>query len=183
MFRDPPRYTWRNGNQCTLYGVCGTFTVQNARMGFATLNGIRISQRFMQRTLVKPHTYTRAMTAHSEYLRLSGLEQRKPTPWRVLEKRPTTRLDKWLRYKKTQQRQHFLIFIRAVCPRVHIDEHLRILFKDQPKRDIGDTVYLHGVRDLEGNVVGFGHKGWYVVSCALGVLTCHRSTLWCRGYE
>lgn len=182
MFQEPPRYTWRNGNTCTLYGVYGNFTVRNARMGFATVKGIRISQRLLQPSVVKPNTYRTAMRAHSEYLTLSGLEQRKPTPWRVLEKEPTSHRKKWLKYKTSHERPHFLAFIRAVCPRVHIDDHFRILFKDQPKRNLDDTVHLHGLRALEAKVVGIGHPGWYLVSCALGVLTCHRSTLWCRGY-
>ena len=165
-----------------LYGVDAEFTVDKVSMGFATVNGVRISQRFLQRELVTPHTYARSIKAHSEYLRLSGLEQRKPTPWKVLEKRPKSHLKKWLKYKKTQEKYDFIQFIRAICPRVHVDLRLCIWFKDQPKRQLDDVVHLHGIRELKGKVVGFGHKGWYLVSCPLGVLRCHRSTLWCKGY-
>ena len=182
MFRDPPRYRWRSGDKCYLYGVLQPFVVRNVTRSRGTIRGISVSQRVLQRDIVLPYTYKRKMHAHSHYLRLSGLEQRNPIPWRVLEKQPDTALKEWQAYKKSFSRDDFLRFIRKVCPRVHIDDHYRILFKDQPNRNVGDTVFLHGYATLEGSVSGIGNKGWYIVECALGVLTCHRSTLWTRGY-
>ncbi len=182
MFVNPPRYHWNSGTKCYLYGVLQPFTVQNVSMGYGTVRGVRVSQRHLQRDVVLPHTYKRAMKEHSPYLRLSGLEQRKPEPWRILETPPTSHLKLWQAYKKSYLRQDFLKFIRAICPRVFIDDNYRILFKDQPKREVGDTVYVHGYQALQGTVSGTGNKGWYIVECALGVLTCHRSTLWTRGY-
>tara|TARA_B100001250_G_scaffold168772_2_gene145388 strand:+ start:826 stop:1380 length:555 start_codon:yes stop_codon:yes gene_type:complete len=182
MFTDPPRYRWKSGDKCYLYGVLQPFTVENVTVGYGNINAIKVSQRHLQRHIVLPYTYKRVMKQHSHYLYLSGLEQRKPIPWRVLEQVPTKHLEKWKEYKKTYTRTDFLAFIRSMCPRVHIDDNYRILFKDQPKRNIGDTVYLHGYADLKGSVSGTGNKGWYIVECPLGVLTCHRSTLWCRGY-
>lgn len=182
MFELPPRYTWRVGDRCTLYGVCGEFVVESVSMGYATLGGVRISQRYLQRRRVVPHTYARPVKSHSVYLRLSGLECRAPTPWRVLELEPALHRAKWLKYKKTMSRYDFLVFIRAVCPRVHVDDRMCIFFKDQPRRRLDDVVYVHGVSALRGKVIGIGHRAWYVVSCALGVFKCHRSTLWCKGY-
>lgn len=176
------QYCWRPGDAGYLYGVVEPVVVQRARHGYATVCGVRVAQRHLQRHVVVPRTY-RDSRPHSHYLRLSGLEQGKPTPWRVLEVRPDVHLAAWLDYKKHFTRTTFLRFIRKVCPRVHVDDNLRILCKDQPKRTIGDVVYLHGYRDLESVVRGYGNTGWYLVSNALGVVTCHRSTLWCRGYS
>lgn len=183
MFKDPPRYRWRSGNKCYLYGVLQPFTVQNVTRSYGTVQGIKISQRHLQREIVLPYTYPRAMSKpHSHYLALSGLEARKPIPWRVLEVQPESHLKAWQEYKKSFSRDDFLKFIRGVCPRVHIDDNYRILFKDQPKRKVGETVYLHGYAALKGTVTGVGNKGWYILDCPLGMVTCHRSTLWTRGY-
>lgn len=182
MFEPPPSYRWRAGDGGYLYGVKEPITVTDVGRGYGVVNGINIAQKHLQKQQTSPHTYQKSMREHSHYLTLSGLDARRPQPWRVLEQRPTTHISKWEKYKTSYSRDDFLRFIRAMCPRVHIDDHYRIWMKDNPKRQLGETVYIHGYATLQGTVRGTAEKGWYLVECALGVCTCHRSTLCTRGY-
>ena len=182
MFERPPSYRWREGNFCYLYGVKETFTVTSVERGYCTVGGVRLAQMYLQKQPTHPPTYRRSMREHSPYLALSGLEARRPQPWRVLEQKPTAHVRKWESYKKSYSRDDFLAFIRAVCPRVDVDQHYRIFYKDNPKRNVDDVVYLHGYKELRAVVRGVGNPGWYIVECALGMCTCHRSTLCTRGY-